>query len=525
MNHTHYRLLPALVLATALPGCSWLTPRETNPLLTDYQSENFFSPKRDFGTSATTASRRMVMFKLKDRAFQKICAEPPPSVGEQFSRSIQAAVEASAKRETEKTGSADVVATLASNLSTQLTKLDKPKGVQYEQDMLFSLCQLHMNGALSNDDVSRFYQMVSARAERILLQEAASQKAQPNTIGEGDLVTRTQHILKDKESLELVLANTAAFDAYYSAKVEVRTAGEGSTKAGKWKELGEAKADDANVVSIPFDIAKAGVASDQASLLQAGIKMQKAQDKTVTEHIADGLFVYYGGNSGNAMLTLANSDQPLVEKGVKVSLKLPKYHKEAYGDLSPALRLIATSSLDKDTKLTYQIQPSISAKSADSDTLEWTLSLPNEADRVKLTEIRKKKEIPVNLVITHGNAGQLPPIPGEEPRWTRLTPPPVTGVQCTPYNPNTRSVTVTWQSSQGASKYIIQYWPNENPTEIKEDTYSIEQLPSLKIDLPTDALIPAKNYGLRVKAVNEHGNAPNDKSELCGTIEVPAAPK
>lgn len=520
-------LLSAISLAV-LSGCRSLSPPLENPMLTDYQAPSWPGMDRAFGTTSLTASRRMVLFKLQNLDYQKICAEPPPSVGEQVSSVIQAAFEASAKKESETVASANAMSTLAHNLSTSLIKLDKPKGIQYEQDMLYSLCQLNMNNALSDAQVAQFYQMIMARSERILVHELDAKKAPSLDFMEGDVTVTTQRILGEKSPLELLLTHATPFSAYYSAKVVVREIPDGdlSRNTGDWKELGDAKPDGNNVISLPFQIGTTGINKDQATVLQAGIKIRKTQDGPDAIYPANSLSVFYGGESGNTTPILANDKLPLTADGTTLNLKLPKFHQHAYGNLVAVLGLTATSTLADGTKLTWVTKPITPA--TDDNTLEWNLRLPDEKALEKLNLARKAKSVPIDLTLTRSTPGLIPPLLPNTVAWAQYPAKPVSSVKCT--FTDLGAVRVAWgkgseEASElfgAASKYIIKYWQREKPTEPTATEYEAAKLQETVVDISKDAWLAAKSYVVRVIAVNDNGEANKGKEDSC-EFDYPAA--
>jgi hypothetical protein len=90
-------LLIAACLTTSGCGSSWLSDRETNPVIEEYQASGLLGTERLAGILATTASRRTVLVKLSEGGLARtgfVCAEPPPDVSEAFARSFAAALSA-----------------------------------------------------------------------------------------------------------------------------------------------------------------------------------------------------------------------------------------------------------------------------------------------------------------------------------------------------------------------------------------------------------------------------------------------
>lgn len=505
-------LIGMAIVTIMLGGCSSLTPRISNPMLTDYQAASWLGPERDFGTTALTATHRMVLFKLKNLDYQKVCAEPPPPVGEQFSKAINAALEASASRKEGGIDTADLVAKLASSLSTTLIKLEKPKGIQYEQDLLYFLCQLHMNNALQADQVAQFYQMVSARAENLLMAEIGAEKNKEVTLSDGDLTTSSR-VLKESEPLEMVLTKTGLFDAYHSADVIVReiTARQPKIVSGEWKVLGEASPDEDGKISLNFDSAKVGITGDRAALLQAGIRIQRRKGSPV-DAASSGFFVYYKGQPGQATVVLKPADKPLGEDGVQLAIQLPALFQDAYPGLLADMELKATSLLSGD-------QIRYTAKRLESDTasgqLLWQLRLDDAAVRDKLGEARKTAAVPLDLSLVRPAQASAPKLPSVQLEFLQKAKS-VTGLSCA-LQQESGNVIVNWTQPAGSvTQYIIKRWLNVEPSVVENiRTYAANALQQSRFDLPASELQPGKAYGLRVKAVNEYGEADDNASEVC----------
>lgn len=517
-------VLLSVISLAVLSGCRSLTPPLENPMLVDYQAASAPGTERDFGTTALTASRRMVLFKLKDHDFQKICAEPPPSVGEQVTSAFQAALSAEATKDAEKP-TAEAKVNLARSLATSLTRLEKPKGIQYEQDLLYSLCQLHMNNALHADQVAQFYQMIAARAERLLLEEIRADRGKEATLNEGDLIT-SRRVLKAGAPLEMTLADNPLFDAYHSAQVIVRQVTPKASRiefeTGDWKVLATVTPDRAGKISLPFEPDKTGVAKDQATLLQAGIRLQRKQGFPV-DYQSSGHFVYYGGDSGQAKVELKPADKPLGPDGVQLAVQLPKLFQYAYPGLLADMALKATSLLG-DTPVQFK------AKALESETeagkLLWQLRLEDEALRNKLAEARKKAAVPLELSLIRPAQADAPTL---ATLHFSLLPKakPVSGTHCERQTTN-GNVLVTWAKPEGSvTQYLVKRWLNTAPTEIENTkTYAANSLQQTRFDIPAGELKTGTSYGLRVKAVNDYGEAEDSAAEVCNfDIPKPAEAK
>lgn len=128
---------------------------------------------------STTAERRAVIVRVpamdkngnaaKERNIQA-CAEPSPDVAEAVTGSLRAVVEAATKN-----GGADgakISADLMSSYATSLTVLTRrSQGVQFFRDGLYSLCQFHMNGAISEQNFIARYDKLVEEAKALVMQE------------------------------------------------------------------------------------------------------------------------------------------------------------------------------------------------------------------------------------------------------------------------------------------------------------------------------------------------------------------
>lgn len=127
------------IAACPLSGCAnrYFADRSTNPVIEDYI--NHGDDGAGLGVMSTTASRRNVYIQLKpEGAIGKICAEPPPDVGEAFAKSFAASVE---------TG--EIKGGLASSAATSIAPLlYRSQGLQLYRDSVSHLCFMYMNGVI-----------------------------------------------------------------------------------------------------------------------------------------------------------------------------------------------------------------------------------------------------------------------------------------------------------------------------------------------------------------------------------------
>ena len=171
----------AVGLALVCAGCQHLNPNDTHPVLT-----KTFGPNKaaDVGEAiAITSNRRVVIVMVKpskadgtDGEWGKFCAEPPPDTAIEQQSTFKAILEGKVQRPgTEGTGKGE----LTSEELRFLTSLFKrSQGAQLFRDGLYSLCQLHANGALSSSDVRALYdELLKQAAGRIDLELQAQSSA------------------------------------------------------------------------------------------------------------------------------------------------------------------------------------------------------------------------------------------------------------------------------------------------------------------------------------------------------------
>lgn len=142
-----------LLFILVLDGCgvSWLTSRETNPVIEDYASPIpiITDPDRHISSFSTTASRRMVIF-VPRKSNINTCAEPSPDVGEAFASAIAAGL--AGKLTTETNISAELATEYANAIATKITPLVyRTQGLQLFRDSVHSLCIDRMNGWITDD--------------------------------------------------------------------------------------------------------------------------------------------------------------------------------------------------------------------------------------------------------------------------------------------------------------------------------------------------------------------------------------
>jgi hypothetical protein len=130
----------ALLLLSLLTGCaSYFTPRP--PVIEDKVG---LSGKEIVGTLSTAADYRVVYVKLDEKA--KLCAEASPDAGAQFASTFAAALSAQASGT-----SAPLSVEAKAGLAVAMKQLFKrSQGIQLYRDGSFVLCNLYLNGGITD---------------------------------------------------------------------------------------------------------------------------------------------------------------------------------------------------------------------------------------------------------------------------------------------------------------------------------------------------------------------------------------
>ena len=176
----NYRLFLSIATAVAVCGCQHLNPSDSHPVLS-----KTFGPNKsdDVGEAiAITANRRVVIVMVKPRAsdgkagdWGKFCAEPPPDTALEQQSTIKAVFEATLKKPTTD-GTAKGEFT-SEELRFLSVLFQRSQGVQLFRDGLYSLCQLHANGALTDAEVGPLYKELLSKASQGIDSELKKQQA------------------------------------------------------------------------------------------------------------------------------------------------------------------------------------------------------------------------------------------------------------------------------------------------------------------------------------------------------------
>lgn len=123
-----------------LAGCSYFTPPNERPVIEDKLNRGFIDDSGAVGTLSLTPERRVVLVHFGNERF---CAEAPTEVGQDISRLVQAAANAS-DAAGQKIG---LGAVIAGNYSNSVLNR-RTQGVQLFQSSSYFLCQMYMNEAI-----------------------------------------------------------------------------------------------------------------------------------------------------------------------------------------------------------------------------------------------------------------------------------------------------------------------------------------------------------------------------------------
>jgi hypothetical protein len=145
-----------VISALILSGCAYyLTPR---PPIAE---RKLGAPGREsLGALATAADYRMIFVRIdKDARF---CAEPPPDAAGQFAAILAAEAKGPA-------GDKEISAELQASVALSMKQLfQRTQGVQFYRDGQFSLCNLYLNGAISEEEYVHEVSSLRESAARLI---------------------------------------------------------------------------------------------------------------------------------------------------------------------------------------------------------------------------------------------------------------------------------------------------------------------------------------------------------------------
>ena len=132
---------PISIVALLLNGCSMFTPPLEKPVIEEKLNRGFIDDSSAVGTLSLTPERRVVLVSFQNNRF---CAEAPTEVGQDISKLVQAAANAS-----DTTGQTiGLGALIAGNYSNSVLN-KRSQGVQLFLANAYFLCQMYMNNAIT----------------------------------------------------------------------------------------------------------------------------------------------------------------------------------------------------------------------------------------------------------------------------------------------------------------------------------------------------------------------------------------
>lgn len=153
-----------ITCAISISGCgsSWLSSRDTNPIIQDYTVHIPFM-KSSTNVFATKAERRLVIIAERPDGL-KTCAEPPPDVSEAFASAVAAGL-TGAVTVTEGAGpkaTGELAAQYGRGVATQVAPLlYRTQGLQIYRDSIYKLCVDKLNGWM--EDPKEYVEESSSR--------------------------------------------------------------------------------------------------------------------------------------------------------------------------------------------------------------------------------------------------------------------------------------------------------------------------------------------------------------------------
>ena len=147
-----------------LSACSWFTPPLEKPVIQKQITKGALLRPGDsaLGTLSLTAERRAVFLNFQSNRF---CAEPPPDVAQTIISKLEAML-TKEKASLSKEISTDIVSLLA-----------RPVGIQFERDLLNSLCILYANYAIDGTEVQMRFDRIMELSASLLEKEIVSKTA------------------------------------------------------------------------------------------------------------------------------------------------------------------------------------------------------------------------------------------------------------------------------------------------------------------------------------------------------------
>jgi len=418
----------------SISGCSIFTSPTKMPVIEDRITAGWFKKNNQFGTTALTASRRMLIYKLDNSKYTKVCGEPPPDVGEEVRSALEASITlVKEKLDTKK--NLDIAAAIKQEVTTKLKGITRPAGIQFERDLLASLCQFNMNGAISNDQVKAVYLRILEESANILKEEikspekiiAASLEKDPSSSPILNISPVKRHY-KINNTIELK-ATGNMLNAYSNVVFAVRMHPSVSSVDDEWvdikmnssikKEIG--KTDSwriyANLDDNKYNkYIKTFIKEKKSGVWQFSIYVQKTPNGN-KEHILskEEIVIYQDDDALKAEITAPTitKDNPidLISKNddllLEVTIKPPKYHQYAYPDEIEGASLKAEVTLTDGSIIAFDVQDKL-VKHEDGEHYKTTLIAKKDINK-PLKDALKKKNLSIEFKLI-GASGKLFPM-------------------------------------------------------------------------------------------------------------------
>jgi len=377
------KFLVLILLPTVLFGCSYFTKPLENPLINDYQKSEFWTGKRSYGSSSLTASRRMILFKLQKDDFQRICAEPPPTAADELSRTLQAAITASVKLAED---SGEGSASLLTSLNATVKQLQKPMGIQYEQDLLFALCQLYMNKAdLPVEFLMSEFKDIANNSKQILMSEITKDKQAKAELSN---ISNISSILKLNNNVR-VRINDIGY--YKDISLLVRKYKNGLSEVEEWHTIPNSIVNK-NIISGNFTNDMSLVGNE---IIEVGISITPKPGADQLYYLAPEKAVFYVVEGEKATIDNFDANQIPADNALIIAIKMPANVSIAYPSFMPSGATVTGSVRFPDNNVASLSEIKY-LKKIDENTYSYNISLSDELTK-KLLDARSTGDVNFNL--------------------------------------------------------------------------------------------------------------------------------
>ena len=181
-------LAAPLMAVILLTGCGSLHSNE--PIIEDYISAGWsVGWKREIGTMASDASRRLTVVRLKksENAEWKVgefCSEPPPDAMVAIREQLTAEIKKGLKNDNDSEKRAKLASLIASSMGPLM---HRSQGLQWHRDNMAYICMAYMNRIIENKAQYRKLMKKSMMFSRKLIEEEIKKGTPPITINVGNL--------------------------------------------------------------------------------------------------------------------------------------------------------------------------------------------------------------------------------------------------------------------------------------------------------------------------------------------------